>query len=159
ARRIVIELDQRAMVDRAAKARQDRRVGCRPAPDTMAVLTALLPCEDGVRAYASLRARADTLKAGGDARSRDQIMADTLVERLTGQASAVGGPVEIGLIMTGDTLLGIDPAQWPASDRADDRAGRVDIAADVATAPRQATSSAAELTGYGPIPAPIARDI
>lgn len=159
ARRIVIELDQRAMVDRAAKARQDRRVGCRPAPDTMAVFSALLPCEDGVRAYASLRARADTLKAGGDARSRDQIMADTLVERLTGQASAVGGPVEIGLIMTGDTLLGIDPAQWPASDRADDRAGRVDIAADVATAPRQATSSAAELTGYGPIPAPIARDI
>ena len=109
ARRIVIELDQQAVVDRAAKARADRRVGCRPAPATMAVLSALLPCEDGVRAYATLRAHADTLKASGDARSRDQIMADTLVERITGQTPAIGGPVEIGLVMTGDTVLGGHP--------------------------------------------------
>jgi hypothetical protein len=45
ARRTVIEIDQRAVVNRAAKARKDRRVSCRPAPDTMAVLSALLPCE------------------------------------------------------------------------------------------------------------------
>jgi hypothetical protein len=54
ARRTVIEIDQQAVVNKAAKARKDRRVGCRAAPDTMAVLSALLPCEDGVRAYASL---------------------------------------------------------------------------------------------------------
>jgi hypothetical protein len=139
ARRVAIELDQQAVVYRAAKAREDRRVGCRPAPDTMAVLSALLPCEDGVRAYAALRAHADTLKANGDERSRDQIMADTLVERLTGQTPAIGGPVEIGLIMNGDTLLGATP--------------------DSPAAPGQTTGSAAELNGYGPVPAPIARDI
>src|SRR5690606_7507737 len=96
---------QQAVVNKAAKARNDRRVGIRPAPDTMAVLSALLPCEDGVRAYAALRAHTDTLKAAGDERSRDQIMADLLVERLTGHSVTDGGPVEIGLIMTADTLL------------------------------------------------------
>jgi hypothetical protein len=106
ARRVVIELDQQAVVNRAAKARQDRRVSCRPAPDTMAVLSALLPCEDGVRTYAALRAHADSLKGAGDTRSRDQIMADTLVERVTGQSPAEGRPVEIGLVMTGDALFG-----------------------------------------------------
>jgi hypothetical protein len=45
ARQTVIEIDQQAVVNKAAKAREDRRVGCRPAPDTMAVLSALLPCE------------------------------------------------------------------------------------------------------------------
>jgi hypothetical protein len=66
-------------------------------------------------------------------------MADTLVERLTGQTPAIGGPVEIGLIMNGDTLLGATP--------------------DSPAAPGQTTGSAAELNGYGPVPAPIARDI
>jgi hypothetical protein len=131
ARRAVIEIDQQAVVARAAKARKDRRVGCRPAPDTMAVLSALLPCEDGVRAYASLRAHADRLKATGDSRSRDQIMADTLVERLTGQAPATGGPVDIGLIMTSGALF-----DEPGGDE-----------------------QGADLDGYGPIPAPLARDI
>jgi hypothetical protein len=129
ARRTVIELDQQAVVARAAKARKDRRVSCRPAPDTMAVLSALLPCEDGVRAYAALRAHADSRKAAGDERSRDQIMADTLVERLTGHAPATGGPVEIGLIMTDQTLF--------------------DGEAD----------TPAEMNGYGPIPGPLARNI
>jgi hypothetical protein len=159
ARRIVIELDQQAVVDKAAKAREDRRVGCRPAPDTMAVLSALLPCEDGVRAYAALRSHADTLKASGDGRSRDQIMADTLVERLTGQTPAIGGPVEIGLIMNGDTLLGGNPADGPASDRACDGPSQADATPDLPPAPGQTTGSAAELNGYGPLPAPIARDI
>ncbi|HSI94070.1 MAG TPA: DUF222 domain-containing protein [Jiangellaceae bacterium] len=128
ARQVVIELDQPAVVAKAAHARTDRRVSCRPAPDTMAVLSALLPCHDGVRAYAALRKHADQLSATGDQRSRDQIMADTLVERLTGQTPATGGPVQIGLIMTDASLFTGAPTP-------------------------------AELTGYGPIPAPVARDI
>jgi hypothetical protein len=97
-----------------------------------------------VRAYASLRAHAETLKAGGDSRSRDQIMADTLVERLTGQTPATGGPVEIGLIMTSGALFG-----EPAGDKQG--------AADTTTG--SMAGSAADLDGYGPIPAPVARDI
>ena len=63
--------------------RRHRRVGLRPAPDTMAILSGYLPVDQGVACLAALRRHTDTVKADGDRRSRDQIMADTLVERLT----------------------------------------------------------------------------
>ncbi len=66
---------------RGRTARKDRRVTLRPAPDTMAVLSALLPVEQGVACLAALRKFADSAVATGDGRSRDQVMADTLVER------------------------------------------------------------------------------
>ena len=65
----------------------------------MAWFGALLPVEDGVRCLAALTRHTDTLKAAGDTRSRGQIMADTAVERLTGQAPADGAPVEVNLTM------------------------------------------------------------
>jgi hypothetical protein len=55
-------------------------------------------------------------------------MADTLVERLTGQTTATAVNAEIGLVMTDQTML----------------AGR---------------DSPAHLTGYGPVPAALARQI
>ena len=108
ARRLAIEADPRAAVQRASNAREDRRVSIRPAPDTMAIVSALLPCEQGVAAYAALRRQADTMIATGDRRSRGQIMADTLVERVTGQATADEVSAEIGLIMTDSALFGGD---------------------------------------------------
>ena len=54
----------------------------------MAGLSAFLPVEQGVACWAALKARVDALKAAGDPRTRGQIAADTLVERLTGQATA-----------------------------------------------------------------------
>jgi hypothetical protein len=72
----------------------------------MTRLTALLPLAQGVASYAALTRHADALIAAGDPRSRGQIMADTLVERLTGQATADQVPVEINLVMAVDTLLG-----------------------------------------------------
>jgi hypothetical protein len=105
ARRLAIEADPAAAVARAGKARKDRRVSIRPAPDTMAILSGVLPCEQGVAAYAALRRHADMRKAAGDQRSRAQIMADTLVERLTGQASADAVSAEIGLVMTDAALF------------------------------------------------------
>ena len=44
---------------RGRTARKDRRVTLRPAPDTMAVLSALLPVEQGVACLAALRTYAD----------------------------------------------------------------------------------------------------
>jgi hypothetical protein len=49
----------------------------------MAVLTGYLRVEQGVACYAALQRFADTAVATGDSRTRDQIMADTRVERLT----------------------------------------------------------------------------
>ncbi len=105
-RRRVIELDTAAVVRRAAKARADRYVSLRPAPYCMALLTALLPVEQGVAVDAALRQAGMTAHAGGDERSLAQVKADTLVQRVTGQTSADGVSVEIGLVMTSDALLG-----------------------------------------------------
>jgi len=109
-RRRCIELDTGAVVRRSARARADRRVSIRPAPDTMAALTGLLPVEQGVAAWASLDAHARLLRGSGDPRSVDQIRADTLVERLTGQSTAGAVPVTIGLTMSTDALLDADDA-------------------------------------------------
>jgi hypothetical protein len=74
----------------------------------MTWLGALLPAAEGVATYAALSKHADSQRAQGDERSRGQIMADTLVERVTGQARASDVPVQIQLVMTDRTLLAGD---------------------------------------------------
>lgn len=106
ARALAAELDPEAAVRRSAKAEADRRVSIRPAPDTMAFVTGLLPVAQGVAVWASLKAGAKAEKAAGDERSESQLMADLFVARLTGQATATAVPVEIHLVMTPDTLVG-----------------------------------------------------
>jgi hypothetical protein len=131
ARRIAYRLDPYAFTERARKATAERCVTLRPAPDTMTYLTALLPVAQGVAAYAALTRHADTARAGGEPRSRGQVMADTLVERLTGQAAASDVPVEVDLVMT-DRSLFANPDQPGGQEPA-------------------------EVLGYGPVPAPLAR--
>jgi hypothetical protein len=97
------------VVRRNRKAAAERRVGIRPAPDTMTWVSALLPVAQGVAAYAALVKAADTAQASGDPRSRGQVMADTLVERLTGRTRADATPVAVQLTMTDASLLDGDP--------------------------------------------------
>ena len=105
AKAIAYRLDPRAVVDRAAHAEKDRTVTIRPAPDTMTYVTALLPVAQGVSVYAALRRAADTCC---DGRSRGQVMADTLVERVTGRDAAAPTPIAVNLVLTDETLLGGD---------------------------------------------------
>ena len=128
-RRIAYRLDAASFTRRAAKAESERRVSLRPAPDTMTLLSGLLPVRQGVAVLAALTRRADSLRCEGDTRSRGQIMADTLVERLTGQAVADDVPLEVRLVMTDHALM----------SQADDR------------------EVPAEVEGYGPVPAALAR--
>ncbi|MEZ5191982.1 MAG: HNH endonuclease signature motif containing protein [Nocardioides sp.] len=111
-KRAAYRADPQAAVSRAAYAERARSVSIRPAPDTMVWLTALLPVAAGVSCYAALSAAADTARAGGDRRARGQVMADTLVERLSGRAQATGVPVQVSLVMTDRALLaaGDEPA-------------------------------------------------
>lgn len=123
-RRLVYRIDPHGLVERARKAAADRHVSVRPAPDTMARLSALLPVADGVACYAALKHAADAARASGDERSRGQVMADTMVERLTGRAAADGPDVEVKLVLTDRSLFqgdaepahlegyGTVPAQW-----------------------------------------------
>jgi hypothetical protein len=98
-------VDPGSVVRRSARAVADRRVTIRPAPDTMAVVSAVLPAAQGVAVYAALSRAADAARAGGDARGRGQMMADSLVTSVTGQPGPAQTPVEIQLVMTDRALL------------------------------------------------------
>ncbi|WP_345530058.1 HNH endonuclease [Nocardioides endophyticus] len=93
-RKLAARLDPAAVAERRRRAESERRVTARPAPDTMLYLTALLPVAEGVAAYAALTAEAGRARAAGDPRTRGQVMADALVARVTGaQVDAGGRPV------------------------------------------------------------------
>jgi len=109
-RKVSYRLDPGSVVRRTAHAVGERYVSLRPAPDTMTWLTALLPVAQGVAAFAALKTAADAARACGDARGRGQVMADTLVERVTGQAVADEVPVEVQVVMSDQALLGGDEA-------------------------------------------------
>jgi hypothetical protein len=131
ARKLAYEADPQGFVERGRHERRNRRVGVRPAADSMSVLSGFLPVEQGVACWAALRRHTDRVIGEGDGRTRDQIMADTLVERLTGRATATATAtavnVEVGIVMPVEALL--DPA----------------------------STATAEVTGYGSLPARLAR--
>jgi hypothetical protein len=126
ARTAAYRRDPRSVTQRAAHAATERHVSLRPAPETMTYLTALLPVTAGVAVHAALTRHADSLRSAGDSRSRGQIMADGLVERITGTPGGITG-IEIQLVMTDRTLFqgdseaarlpgyGVVPAGWARS--------------------------------------------
>ncbi|MET3368016.1 UNVERIFIED_CONTAM: hypothetical protein ABIE34_001249, partial [Jeotgalibacillus campisalis] len=128
--------DPRSVAGRASRAAADRTVSLRPAPDTMTYLTALLPVAQGVAVYAVLCRAADAARCSGDTGTRGQVMADTLVERVTGTPGGVSG-INLDLIMTDRTLFqgdseparlkgyGIVPAEWGREIVGSGQAGQV----------------------------------
>ncbi|MBC2638974.1 MULTISPECIES: HNH endonuclease signature motif containing protein [unclassified Rhodococcus (in: high G+C Gram-positive bacteria)] len=130
AKALAVELDAAAVVARYRKAVSERRVTTRPAPDSMAYLSVLMPMEQAVCLRATLGRDADSLIATGDSggRTRNQLMADLLFDRGTGASVASGVPVAVDLVLSDETLL----------------AGG---------------NEAADLTGFGPVPAAIARQL
>jgi uncharacterized protein DUF222/HNH endonuclease len=120
-----------AFIRRCRAARSDRRVSVRPAADGMADLTAHLPVEQAVACYAALVKAADELAVRPEplTRGRGQVMADTLVERVTGQALAGAVNVEVQIVVPVEALL--DPT----------------------------TQQPAEVPGHGPLPADLVSDL
>ncbi len=110
AKRLAYRLDAEAVVRRARRAENERRVSIRPAPDTMTYLTALLPVKQGVAVYAALKRAADA--SMDPVRGQGQIMADTLVERVTGVPSAEAVPLGVNITISDEALLGggVEPA-------------------------------------------------
>ena len=102
AKAIAYRLDARAVVERNAKASADRTVTIRPAPDVMTYVTALLPMAQGVSVYAALKREADLCC---DGRSRGQVMADTLVGRVTGRPAEQAVPVAVTVVISDQALL------------------------------------------------------
>ncbi|MUL62925.1 HNH endonuclease [Mycobacterium sp. CBMA 234] len=129
AARIAYQLDQQAVLDKIRRARAERHVRFRVARDGMLSMTVLLPAPQGQAVRESLVQGAATVVSAGVDRGRQQIMADLVVERVTGRNPVEAPvPVTVNLVLSDETLLtgGEEPAL---------------------------------LEGYGPIPAAVARDL
>jgi len=105
-----IALDSAAIAERRRRAEWDRHVSLRPMPDVMAELRAMLPVKDGVAVWAVLSREADRARSAGDPRSRQQIMADTLRDRVLhpGPGAAAEVPLMVNVIVPDSVLLGDD---------------------------------------------------
>jgi hypothetical protein len=116
---------------RACAARAGRHVRVRLAADGMADLVAHLPAEQAAACVGALHRAVNDhyVTAESVTRSRSQILADTLVERLTGQATAGDVAVEVQVVMPVEALLDPD-SPLPA-----------------------------QIAGHGPVPAQIAREL
>jgi len=123
----VIAADPAAAARRAALARDDKHLSLRPQPDTVATLAATLPAEQALACYQAIDAHARALRAAGDSRSLDHLRCDTLVERLTGAVTASDCAVVDLNVVLTDRTLLGD------------------------------SDAPAELAGYGPVPADLAR--
>ncbi len=142
-RAIAYRIDAESVMARARGAQGDRRVTIRHAPDTMCYLTAYLPVAQGVAVHAALVTAAATARAGGDERGNGQVMADTLVERVTGQATAEAVPVEVQVVIT-DRALFTNALSTNAIT-----AGEADGSSE----------TPAQIPGYGTVPAAWARNL
>jgi Domain of unknown function (DUF222) len=115
ARKLAAEIAPEKFAARARTAKKGRHVSLRPAADGMAYLSALLPAEQGIACLGALARAVQQAAVSPEplTRGRGEIMADTLVERITGQASADDVNVEVQVIVPVDALLDPD-SELPA---------------------------------------------
>lgn len=103
--RIALRLDDEAASRRMRRARSLRRVSGRLLGDGTGRITAVVKAEQYAAVLGALGQAATKAKAAGDPRTRDQVRADALVERVTGQSQADAGPVSLNLVMGVESLL------------------------------------------------------
>ena len=129
--RLAMEIAPEKAEATARVARAGRHVRVRLATDGMADLVAHLPVEQAAACCGALHRAVNEhfVTAESVTRSRAQILADTLVERLTGQATAGDVAVEVQVLMPVEALLDPD------------------------------NPLPAQIAGHGPIPAQIAREM
>ena len=102
-------LDPQGAVARHQRARRERHVTLHPGEHGMATLSARLPALDAAQAHKRLSLEAERLRADGDRRGHQAIMADALSDTLIGRDEAME-PVtlDIGLIITDRALFSPD---------------------------------------------------
>ncbi|MQA62613.1 MAG: DUF222 domain-containing protein, partial [Actinophytocola sp.] len=137
-RRLVLKVNPDAAATKARIARCERKVQLVPGEDTMSRIIGDLPAEVAASAYARVDRIARRLRNNGDERTLDQLRADVFGSLLTGATH-------------GDTEPG-------SADAAGSAGAMVYLHMPIDTALAM-SDDGAELTGYGPIPGPIARDI
>lgn len=145
----------------------------RPLPDGMAGVWAVLPAQDATVVDATVDSLARASRAAGDPRTLDQLRADVFVDLILGRVepapdAATGRRTTASTTRpTGPDALATAPtAPAPASDPDADTTWRprravrasvdvlvpIDVLAGLSDGP-------AEIAGYGPIPAEVAREL
>src|SRR5262249_49255302 len=128
--RAVGRLDPGGAAARHQERKKERRVELRPGEDGMAELMAVLPAADAMRIHQIVTQYAGAGRAARDGRSMDQLRADALCDLLL------------------DPRFGVL------------RSSGVQVQVTVAlTTLMGLDEQPAELAGYGPIPAPVAREL
>ncbi|WP_253857290.1 DUF222 domain-containing protein [Prauserella alba] len=130
-RRLVEKVDPGGQTERARRARTERKLELTPGEHAMSSLEAHLPAEVAAACYSRVDGMARSLRRGRDGRTLEQLRAD----------------------VTADLLLGRDPGVTPPEAAA---MVYLHLPADAALS---ISDERCELDGYGPIPAPIAREI
>ncbi|MBD8869463.1 HNH endonuclease [Nocardioides donggukensis] len=105
-RRIVHRVDAAATGRRFAAARAARRVTARTLHDGTARISAVVRQEHYATVLQALGEAADSARAAGDGRTRDQVKADVLVERVTGADPVRPVGVRVNLVVGTETLFG-----------------------------------------------------
>ncbi|MCJ1674647.1 MULTISPECIES: HNH endonuclease signature motif containing protein [unclassified Rathayibacter] len=137
------ELHEQPLAERHARAKEERAVWVTPNVDGMATLCVHAPAPAVTGAYDRLRRIARTLRDDGDPRTLQQLSADAAVDLLCDGDIAGTTP---------DPEHRPDPTFIPGV-RAE---VRLTLAASTAVGLDDAP---ADLDGYGPVPAPIAREL
>ncbi len=170
--RALIVADPAGATERCRAAAERRRVD-RPKPlaDGMAGWWAVLPAAEAVRMDTALDALARSGRAAGDCRTMDQLRADLLADLVLGRIACCGASRACDGSRGGDDSHGGDSCTY-----VDSRAGE-SCEGDGSHRPRRASARAridvlvpwevlaglseepGFLAGYGPIPAPVARDL
>jgi hypothetical protein len=104
----VLAIDADAAQRRARKARADRRVGMVSKPDGVGLVFGRLAAEEAVACWTALDSCARKMRAEGDKRPINDIICDTFLARLTGAESTRPRRVEIGVVISAASWLGLD---------------------------------------------------
>ncbi|WP_253862016.1 DUF222 domain-containing protein [Prauserella halophila] len=124
-RRLVEKTDPDGQVERARRARAERKVELTPGEHAMSSLEVSLPAERAGACYSRVDAMARSLRHGGDRRTLDQLRADVAADLLLGRDPGVSPPEAAAMVYL---HVPVDAALSMVDD-------------------------GCELDGYGPIPA------
>ncbi len=111
-RTLTYHYDSSDALTRLEEAKARRHAAVFPARDSMMKLTGMLPVEDGLAVRQALTEESMRLRNSGDPRTLSQLMADILVQRVTGKNPCQGVGIMLYLVMSDRTLFqgGSDPA-------------------------------------------------
>jgi hypothetical protein len=172
-RKAVAQVQPEELAERFASAREERRVLCYPERDGMATISALLTAPDARLVMRSLELRIREIHAESRTPTADQRRADAFVEFFTkGEESAEradssqemshsGGFANSGgsSVSSSESVSNSDiTPRGGSSAKRKNSAMTINVIVDLPTLMGLAENPA-ELSGYGPIPATLAREL